>query len=65
MWFLRSVELDDGQWACRWGGREFDQHPLLEASLGHLEQLTGEIGPAELVVHRLDGRVLRLGDPEG
>jgi hypothetical protein len=60
-WFFRAIELDGGQWACRFGRREFDVHAELEQSLAHLRLLAAEYDPVQFVVHRLDGSVEHTG----
>ena len=61
-WFFRVIELDDGRgWACRFGRREYDVHAELEHAIEHVKALAADHLPAEVVVHRLDGRVQYLG----
>jgi hypothetical protein len=60
-WYFRAVELADGGWACRHGPREFDIHAEPEAAIHHVTDLARECAPAEVLVHRLDGTVNRLG----
>lgn len=60
-WFLRAIELEAGSRACRWSEQELDQHPRLGEALTHLREVAVALGPADLFVHRLDGRVTRQG----
>jgi len=60
-WFFRVIEQDDGQWACRHGRHVYDSHPLLDQAIEHISAIAALQQPAELFVHRLDGRVERMG----
>jgi hypothetical protein len=60
-WYLRVVELDGGLWACRFGRLEYDTHAEMGQAVDHITTLTAQYRPAELMVHRLDGSVQKLG----
>lgn len=60
-WFLRVIELDTGDWACRHGTHEYDSHAQLEEALTHIKVLATLTPPAELFLHRLDGSVTTIG----
>ena len=61
MWFLRAIQLDEREWACRHGLTEFDTHAELHHALEHLRALAEDCQPAQLFIHRLDGTVENLG----
>lgn len=60
-WFLRAVELPDGQWSCRSGLQEHDLHADLADAIAHLQEIARSLGPSELFVHARDGAVVRIG----
>jgi len=64
-WFLRAIELPGGQWACSRGGVQIDVHPRLQHAVDHLQAVGAGLGPFEIFVHRLDGLVSRLDEPDG
>jgi len=55
-WYLRAVELPDGEWACRWGSTQWDTHPHLTDALTHLHELGKEMGDYITYVHHLGQR---------
>lgn len=59
-WYLRAIQLEDGNWSCRWGTLEYDAHDSLDAAVTHLRELSNEIGLSALFVHPLRGPVQRL-----
>jgi hypothetical protein len=59
-WYFRVIELADGRWACRHGLKEYDTHAELRHAVELLHALARAAGPAELFLHRLDGRVERM-----
>ena len=61
VWFLRAIEQSDGRWACRHGRHLYDLHEELSDALEHLATIADTIGPAELIVHNLDGTIIHLG----
>lgn len=63
-WFLRAVELPDGQWACSRGGAQIDVHLRLVDAIAHLQVVGAGLGPFEVFVHRVDGTISRLDDRE-
>lgn len=61
VWFYRVLQLTDDRWACRHGQVEFDTHAEVDAAIQHVRSLATGHEPAEVVLHRLDGTVERLG----
>lgn len=59
-WFLRALERETGEWACRWGNREYDQHADLADACTHLRSIADDVGPSHIFVHFRDGRVVSL-----
>ena len=60
-WFFRVQQLPDDHWACRHGRVELDIHAELDSAIRHMRAMATEHQPAEIIVHRLDGTVERLG----
>lgn len=60
-WFLRVIELADGDWACRRGLAELDRHALLKDAVEHVTTLASRETRAELFLHHVDGTVERMG----
>jgi hypothetical protein len=56
-WFFHAVEQADRRWACRHGMHTYDHHEHLTEAVAHLRAIATEHGPAQLVVHHLDGSV--------
>ena len=55
-WFYRAIERADGQWACRHGLLEYDNHSTVDAALEHLQELAPTGEATALYVHPLRGR---------
>lgn len=64
-WFLRAIELSDGRWACRWGGTEYDRHDSLDDAVSHLLDLSREMAPSSIRVHRIGMAPVAIDSPEG
>jgi hypothetical protein len=60
-WFFRVLQLADDRWACRHGRVEFDIHAEVDAAVQHVRSIAKDHESAEVMVHRLDGTVERLG----
>lgn len=63
-WFLRAIELPGGLWACSRGAVQIDVHQRLPHAIAHLQHIGTTIGPFEIFVHRIDGGVSKLDDPD-
>jgi hypothetical protein len=59
-WFFRVIERDDGRWACRRGGQEYDTHATVTPAIDHIRSLAGDQLLAELYLHRIDGSIERI-----
>jgi hypothetical protein len=55
-WFYRAIERPDGQWACRHGRIEYDNHLTVDAALQHLQELAPAGEAIALYVHPLGAR---------
>lgn len=63
VWFFRVIEAPGAGWTCRRGRHELDDHVDLESALRHIRAVARKTPAAEVFLHYVDGRVLRLGDP--
>jgi hypothetical protein len=68
LWYLRALEQQDGQWACRFGPEQFGTYPTLTSALQHMAEAAIALGGRELFsfhLYRRDGSFeRRLGsDP--
>jgi hypothetical protein len=56
-WFFRVVQLDDGEWSCRFGSTVYDTHDALTDALDHCKEIAASHRPAQVFLHPLDGVV--------
>jgi len=60
-WFLRAIEQRDHRWRGQHGRQVYDMHDELAEALQHLRSIARTLSPAELIIHRVDGGVEKLG----
>jgi hypothetical protein len=60
--YFHIVELEDGQWRCRYGLEEFDTHPSLEQALEHMRVVAAAQAPATIFAHYRGGRSQEVGE---
>ena len=61
LWF-RVIELEDGEFACRFGLTEYDRHEAASAAVDHLKQIASEHRPAQVFLHLRDGSTSLAAD---